>query len=143
MGECLLFSKGSSGTSGCAWGTWESFWSMIAGGDHQQRNSIRTPSFKYVTLMCKWILGRMRETKTTNTELNWFYSALIAKWPIDPSYLMINRWCCEATSGSGDIGSGCYLSILAISLKLCITRNTNHLLPGTSLGIYEERKIFK
>jgi hypothetical protein len=37
----------------------------------------------------------MRETKITNTELNWLYSALIAKWPIDPSYLMINRWCCE------------------------------------------------
>jgi hypothetical protein len=47
---------------------------------------------------------------------------------------MINRWCCEATSGSGDIGSGCYLSMLAISLRLGITRNPEHLLPGTSLG---------
>jgi hypothetical protein len=44
--------------------------------------------------------GRIRETKITNTELNWLYLALIAKWPIDPSYLMINWWCCEATSGS-------------------------------------------
>jgi hypothetical protein len=44
------------------------------------------------------------------------------------------RWCCEATSGSGDIGSGCYLSMLAISLKPGITRNPKHLLPGTSLG---------
>jgi hypothetical protein len=42
---------------------------------------------------------------------------LIARQPIDPSHLMINRWCCEATSGSGDISSGCYLSMLAISLK--------------------------
>jgi hypothetical protein len=50
----------------------------------------------------------------TDTELNWLYSALIARQPIDPSYLMINRWCCEATSGSEDIGSGCYLSLLAI-----------------------------
>jgi hypothetical protein len=33
-------------------------------------------------------LGRMRETKITNMELNWLYLALIAKWPIDPSYLM-------------------------------------------------------
>jgi hypothetical protein len=57
-----------------------------------------------------------------------------AKQPIDPTHLMINRWCCEATSGSGDIGSGCYLSMLAISLKPGITKNPKHLLPGTSLG---------
>jgi hypothetical protein len=69
----------------------------------------------------------------TDTELNWLYSALIAKQPIDPSYLMINWWCCEATSRSGDIGSGCYLSMLAISLRPGITRNPEHLLRGTSL----------
>jgi hypothetical protein len=40
--------------------------------------------------MSKSILGRMRETKVTDTELNWLYSALIAKQPIDPSYIMIN-----------------------------------------------------
>jgi hypothetical protein len=45
--------------------------------------------------MCKRILGRIRETKITNTELNWLYSALIARQPIDPTRLMINRWCCE------------------------------------------------
>jgi hypothetical protein len=59
---------------------------------------------------------------------------LIARQPIDPSHLMINRWCCEATSGSGDISSGCYLSMLAISLKPEIPRNPEHLLAGTSLG---------
>jgi hypothetical protein len=75
--------------------------------------------------MSKGILGRMRETKVTDMELNWLYSALIAKQPIDLSYLMINRWCCEATSGVGDIGSGCYLSMLAISLRSGITRNPN------------------
>jgi hypothetical protein len=79
-------------------------------------------------------MGRMRETKVTDTELNWLYSALIARKPIDPSYLMINQWCCEATSGSGDIGLGCYLSMLAISLRMRISRNSKHLLPGTSLG---------
>jgi hypothetical protein len=84
--------------------------------------------------MCKRILGRVRETKITNTELNWLYSALIARHPIDPTHLMINRWCCEATSNSGDIGSGCYLSMLAISLRPGITRNPERLLPGTSLG---------
>jgi hypothetical protein len=31
-------------------------------------------------------------------------------------------------------GSGCYLSMLAISLRPGITRNPNHLLPWTSLG---------
>jgi hypothetical protein len=76
----------------------------------------------------------MGETKITNTELNWLYSALIARQPIDPCHLMINRWCCEATSGSGDIGSGCYLSMLAISLRPAIPRNPEHLLAGTSLG---------
>jgi hypothetical protein len=84
--------------------------------------------------MCKRILERMREMKVTDMELNWLYSALIARQPIDPSYLMINRWCCEATSRSGDIGSGCYLSMLAIFLRPGIPRNPEHLLPGTSLG---------
>jgi hypothetical protein len=85
--------------------------------------------------MCKSILGRMRETKVTDTEINWLYSALIARQPIDPTHLMINRWCCEATSGSGDIGgSGCYLSMLSISLRPGIPRNPEHLLAWTSLG---------
>jgi hypothetical protein len=83
--------------------------------------------------MCKRIMGRMRETKVTDTELNWLYSALIARQPIDPSYHMINRWCCEATLGSRDIGLRCYLSMLAISLRLGITRNPEYLLPGTPL----------
>jgi hypothetical protein len=82
--------------------------------------------------MSKRILGRMRETKVTDTELNWLYSALIARQLIDPSYLMINRWCCEATSRSRDIGSRWYLSMLAISLRPGIPRNPEHLLPGTS-----------
>jgi hypothetical protein len=47
---------------------------------------------------------------------------------------MINQWCCEATSGLGDIGLRCYLSMLAISLRPGITRNPKHLLAGTSLG---------
>jgi hypothetical protein len=43
------------------------------------------------------------------------------------------------TSGSGGIGSRCYLSMLSISLRQGITRNPKHLLPGTSLG-YEYMK---
>jgi hypothetical protein len=33
--------------------------------------------------MCKRIIGRMRETKVNDTELNWLYSTLIARQPID------------------------------------------------------------
>jgi hypothetical protein len=47
---------------------------------------------------------------------------------------MINRWCCETISDSGDIGSRCYLFMLAISLRPGITKNPRHLLAGTSLG---------
>jgi hypothetical protein len=44
-------------------GTLEGFWSVIARGGHQQRNSIRTPSSKYVTLLCKWIFGENERDK--------------------------------------------------------------------------------
>jgi hypothetical protein len=80
-------------------------------------------------------LGRIKETKITDMELNWFYSTLIVGQLIDPSHLMINWWCCEAILGCGDIGSGCYLSLLAISLRPGITRNPEYLLVRTSLGI--------
>jgi hypothetical protein len=87
--------------------------------------------------------GENERAKITNMELNWLYSALIGRQPIEPTHLMINWWCCEATSSSRDIGSGCYLSMLAISLRPGITRNPNHLVPGTSLGIYEARQEHK
>jgi hypothetical protein len=89
-------------------GMLDGFWNMISGEAHQQRNSIRNPIIQvFHSRMSKRILGRMRETKVTDLKLNWLNSALIARNPIDPSYLIINRCCCEATSGSGDIGSGC------------------------------------
>jgi hypothetical protein len=115
--ELLGFQKGAPEKVDVSEGMLDGFWNLISGEAHQQRNSIRNPIIQvFHSWMCKRILGRMRETKVTDTELNWLYSALIARQPIDPSYLMINRWCCEATSGSGDIGSGCYLSMLAISI---------------------------
>jgi hypothetical protein len=77
----------------------------------------------------------MRETKITDMEVNWLYSSLIAKQPIDLTHLMINRWCCKATSGSG-----CYLSMLATYLRPGITRNPKHLLAGTSLGFDHMKK---
>jgi hypothetical protein len=45
------------------------------------------PHHPSVSLLCKWIFGRLIETKITNTELNWLYSALIARQPINPTHL--------------------------------------------------------
>jgi hypothetical protein len=138
--ELLGFQKGAPEKVDVPEGMLAGFWNLISGEAHQQRNSIRNPIIQvFHSWMCKRILGRMREMKVTDMELNWLSSALIARQPINPSYLMINRWCCEATSGSGDIGSGCYLSMLAISLRPGIPRNPEHLLPGTSLR-YEYMK---
>jgi hypothetical protein len=112
--ELLGFHKGAPEKVGVPPGMLDVFWKLISGEAHQQCNCIRNPIIRvFHSWMCKRVLGRVRETKVTDTELNWLYSALIAKQPIDPSYLMINRWCCEATSGAGHIGLGCYLSMLA------------------------------
>jgi hypothetical protein len=62
---------------------------MIAREAHQQRNSIRNPIIQvFHSWMYKRILGRMRET-ITDMEVNWFYLAMIAKQPIDPTHLMV------------------------------------------------------
>jgi hypothetical protein len=101
--ELLGFQKGTPQQVDVHGGTLEVFWSVIAGGAHQQRNTIRNPIIQVShSWMCKRILGRMRETQITNMKLNWLYSALIAKQPINPTHLMINRWCC------GNIGFGKY-----------------------------------
>jgi hypothetical protein len=75
-------------------GTSEGFWSMIA-EEPINKEMVSGPHHPSMSLLCKWIFGRMREIKITNTELNWLYSALIARQAIDPTHLMINRWCCE------------------------------------------------
>jgi hypothetical protein len=106
--ELLGFQKGTLEKVDVPEGMLDEFWNLISGEAHQQRNSIRNPIRQvFHSWMCKKILGRTRETKVTETELNCLYLALISRQQIDPSYLMINRWCCEAKSGSGDIGSGC------------------------------------
>jgi hypothetical protein len=63
LGNCLVFKKGAPEQVYVHEGTLEDFWSVIAGGAHQQRNSIRTPSSKYVTLLCKWIFGENERDK--------------------------------------------------------------------------------
>jgi hypothetical protein len=85
------FQKGAPEKVGVPEGMLDGFWNLISGEAHQQRNSIRNPIIQvFHSWMCKRILGRMRETKVTDTELNWLYSALIARQPIGPSYLMTN-----------------------------------------------------
>jgi hypothetical protein len=60
----------------------EDFWSMIAREAHQQRNSIRNPIIQvFHSWMCKRMLGRMVETKITDMEVNWLYSALLLLTP--------------------------------------------------------------
>jgi hypothetical protein len=66
--ELLGFQKGAPEQVDVHGGTLEGFWSMIAGEDHQRRNTIRNHiSQVFHSWMCKRILGRMRETKATDT----------------------------------------------------------------------------
>jgi hypothetical protein len=60
--------------------------------DHGRRPSTKKyypePHHLSVSLMdVQKDFGRMRETKVTNTELSWLYSALIARQPIYPTHL--------------------------------------------------------
>jgi hypothetical protein len=90
--ELLGFHKGALEKVDVPPGMLDRFWNLISGEAHQQRNCICNPIIRvFHSWMCKRVLGRMRETKVTDMELNWLYSALIAKQPIDPSYLMSNR----------------------------------------------------
>jgi hypothetical protein len=133
--ELLGFQKGALEQVDVCGNALEGFWRMIAGEANRQRSSIwNTIINVFHSWMGKRNLGRIKEITITDMKLNWLYSALIIGQPFDPLYLMINQWCCEATSGSRDIGSGCYLSMLAISLRPGIKKNPKYLLVETSLG---------
>jgi hypothetical protein len=83
--ELLGFQKGAPEKVIVSEGMLDGFWNLILGEAHQQRYSIRNPIIQvFHSWMCKKITGRMRETKVTDTELNWLYSTLIARKPIDP-----------------------------------------------------------
>jgi hypothetical protein len=89
--ELLGLQKGAPEKVDVPEGILDGFWNLVSGEAHQQMNSIWNPIMQvFHSWMRKRILGRMRETKVTDTELNWFYSALITRQPIYPSYLMIN-----------------------------------------------------
>jgi hypothetical protein len=78
--ELLGFQKGAPKKVDVPKDMLDGFWNLISREAHQQRNSIRNAIIQvFHSWMCKGILGRMRETKVTDTELNWLYSALIAR----------------------------------------------------------------
>jgi hypothetical protein len=67
--ELLEFQKGAPEKVDVPEGMLDGFWNLISGEAHQQRNSIRNPIIQvFHSWMCKKILGRMRETKVTDTE---------------------------------------------------------------------------
>jgi hypothetical protein len=69
--ELLGFQKGAPEKVDVPEGMLDGFWNLIFREAHQQRNSIRNPIIQvFHSWMCKRILGRMRETKVTNMELN-------------------------------------------------------------------------
>jgi hypothetical protein len=88
------FQKGAPEQVDVHEGTWEGFWSMITGGDHQRRISIWSPSSKYVTLLCKWIFGENERDKDNQHGVELALLGFVVRQPIDPIQLMINRWCC-------------------------------------------------
>jgi hypothetical protein len=78
--ELFGFRKGAPEKVDVPDGILDGFWNLISGEAHQQCHSIRNPIIQvFHSWMCKRIMGRMREMKVTDTELNWLYSALIAK----------------------------------------------------------------
>jgi hypothetical protein len=78
--ELLGFHKGAPEKVDVPPGMLDGFWNLISGEAHQQRNCILNPIIRvFHSWMCKRVLGRMRETKVTDMELNWLYSALIAR----------------------------------------------------------------
>jgi hypothetical protein len=133
--ELLGFQKGAPEQVYVHEGTLEGFWSVITGGAHQQINTSQNPIIQvFHSWMCKRILGENERDKDNQHGVELALLNFDCQAANRPHSHMINRWCCKATSGSRDIGPGCYLSMLAISLRPAIPRNPEHLIGGTSLG---------
>jgi hypothetical protein len=93
LGNNSIFKKGAPEQVYVHEGTLEGFWSVFVGGAHQQRNSIRTPSSKYVTC-CAKDFGENERDKDNQHGAELALLGFVKK-PIDPTHLMINQWCCE------------------------------------------------
>jgi hypothetical protein len=78
--ELLGFQKGAPEQVDVQEGHIGRFLKYDRGRSSPTKNSIRNPIIQvFHSWMCKRILGRMRETKVTNMEVSWLYSALIAR----------------------------------------------------------------
>jgi hypothetical protein len=110
--------------------------------DHGRRPSMKKyypePHHPSVSLLCKWIFGRMRERKITNTELNWLYSTLPGSQSTPLTYD-------QPVVLLSNIEFGRYwFGVLPLHVgylfKTWYARNLNHLLAGTSLGFENMKK---
>jgi hypothetical protein len=69
--ELLGFQKGAPEKVDVSDGMLDGFWNLISGEAHQQRNCIRNPIIQvFHSCMSKRIMGRIKETKVTDMELN-------------------------------------------------------------------------
>ena len=75
------------------------------------------------------------ESKVTDQELNWMYAALVKKQVIDSTYIMVERWICEASSGTGEVGSRCYLTLIARAMNPGLAMIQKYYVPGRDIGI--------
>ena len=77
----------------------------------------------------------MRESKVTNQELNWMYAALVKKQVIDPTNIMV-----EASSGMREVGSGCYLTMIARAMNPRLRVIKKFYVPERDIGIEHLRQ---
>jgi hypothetical protein len=74
-------------------GTWDGFWSMIAGGDHQRRNTLRNPiiQVRHFLQVDFWENKRDKDNQHGVELALLGFDYRVANRPNSP---MINRWCC-------------------------------------------------
>ena len=48
---------------------------------------------------------------------------------------MVERWICEASSGTGEVGSGCYLTMIARAMNPRLRVIQKFYVPGRDIGI--------
>jgi hypothetical protein len=78
LGNYLVFKR--EPRNKCAWRHIGRFLEYDCGRSVATKKFYPEPHHPRVSLMdVQKVLGRIRETKMTNTELNWLYSALIAR----------------------------------------------------------------
>ena len=59
---------------------------------------------------------------------------------IDPTYIMAERWICEASSGTGEVSSGCYLTLIARAMNPGLAVIQKYYVPGRDIWIEHLRQ---